>query len=232
MKLFTLALALCFLASPARAGAPAALLPSITVQGTGEVAATPDTAEIQAGVVTQAEFAAEALDANSAAMTKVMQTLEGAGLAKKDIQTSQFSVSPVYERNNEHMRERKIVGYQVTNQVQIKVRKLDSVGEILDKLVAQGANQVNSIRFSVAEPERLLDEARRKAMADARRKAELYVQAEDLKLGRPLLIQEQAPRLPQARALQAAAFAARDAVPIAAGELTFQASIQVTYRLD
>jgi len=219
---------------PAGAAEKGRLVPSITVVGSGKVTARPDMAELQMGVLAQSESAAKALKENSEAMDRLLKTLEARGIAKKDVQTSNFSVSPQYKqvlpRPGEAPQRPEIVGYQVSNQVRVKVRNLDALGQVLDEVVNQGANQVNGISFSVAEPEHLLDEARRKAMADARRKAELYATAGGVGLGQVLLVEEQTPQVP--RPLMdgmARGMAAMGSVPVAVGEQDIGATITVTY---
>jgi len=206
---------------------------SITVVGTGEASAKPDMAEIQLGVVTQAATAAEALSANNAAMDRLLKSLAGRGIAEKDVQTTQFSVSPQYYHEPRGQAPPKITGYNVTNQVRVKVRQLATLGQVLDQAIGEGANQVHGISFSVAEQDRLLDGARRDAVGDAKRKAELYAQAAGVKVGRVLLIQEQSPRFPQPQMMAMTARAgAGGSVPVAAGEQEFRASVTVTYAID
>ena len=149
------------------------------------------------------------------------------------MQTSNFSVQPQYKQGQPGQQRAEIVGYQVSNQVRVQVRKLDALGPLLDGAVGEGANQMQGVSFSVAEPDPLLDEARRQAMADARRKAELYAKAAGVDVGRVLLIQEDTPRLPEPlyRGMMMARGAASDAVPVAAGEQEFHASITVTYAI-
>ncbi|MCA9219236.1 MAG: SIMPL domain-containing protein, partial [Planctomycetales bacterium] len=125
-----------------------------------------------------------------------------------------------------------IVGYRVTNQVRVKVRQLEKFGEVLDKVVASGANTISGIQFSVSDAEQRLDEARRKAVENARHKAELLAKAADVMLGPPQEIREQSTSGPQpyrARNLQMAA--ADRSVPIESGEQTLSAQVHVTYSL-
>jgi len=208
------------------------LTPSMTVVGSGIVSAKPDMAQIQVGIVTEAPNAGKALDDNNQAMDKLFKAMDARGIAKKDVQTSSFNVMPVYKPVKPGGPQSQITGYRVSNMVRIKVRKLDMLGQVLDELVQKGANQVHGISFSVAETAPLLDEARRKAMADARRKAELYAKEAGVEVGQVLLIQEQTPRLPVSPVM---AFdrleAAGAAVPVAEGELDFGANITVTYAL-
>lgn len=204
--------------------------PSITVVGTGESHAKPDQAHIQVGVVTQAASASQAMQANNGAMKKLFELLAERDIAEKDIQTTGFNVSPQYQHDPAGKRPPAIVGYEARNQVQVKVRKLASLGELLDELVREGANHVSGISFSVADSQGILDDARRKALADARRKAQLYAAAADVKLGSLLQLEEgSTPAFaPRYMARQAAA----EAVPIAAGEQQFTVSVTATYRIE
>jgi uncharacterized protein len=203
---------------------------SITVMGSGTVSAPPDTAELTAGVVTQAPSAAQALAANSAAVEAMLKSLHSLGIAQKDIQTTSITVAPQHRQGKGDSQPPQIVGYEVSNQIRVKVRDLSSLGRVLDAQVTQGANVVSGIRFGVQEPTPRLDEARRKAMVDARRKAEVYANAAGVKLGRPLSVQEVGAAFPRpvtgSRAVMSAA------VPVAAGEEEFQATIAVTFAIE
>jgi uncharacterized protein YggE len=216
--------------TPARADEKRPLVPSITVVGTGKASASPDMAQVQVGVVTDAPTAVKALKDNNEAMSRLFSTLEARGIAKKDVQTSNFSVVPQYKRGPHGEQLPEVVGYRVSNQVAVKVRKLDSLGQVLDEVVQQGANAVQGVSFAVAEPTPLLDEARRKAVADARRKAELYAKEAGVQVGTVLLIQEATPRVPTPLAMDFARGAA-GGVPIAEGEQEFGASVTVTYAI-
>jgi uncharacterized protein YggE len=216
--------------APGGAEEKQALAPSLTVVGSGKVSARPDLAQIQLGVVTEAPSATKTLQDNNGAMARLFAALNRRGIAQKDVQTSNFSVAPQYKRGPHGEQLPEIVGYQVGNAVRVKVRKLDALGQVLDDVVQQGANQVHGVSFAVAEPTPLLDEARRQAMADARRKAELYAREAGVAVGRVLLIQEQAPHLPGGLVLGVAR-AGAVGVPVAEGELDFGASVTVTYSI-
>lgn len=207
------------------------LVPSVTVVGSGRASAKPDMAEVNVGVTTQAATAADALHENNDAMDRLLKALAGHGIEEKDILTSGFNVSPQYQYNQN--RPPRLVGYQVSNSVHVKVRQLPTLGPLLDDVVGRGANQINGVSFSVAEPNPLLDQAREKAVADARRKAELYARAAGVSLGNVLLIQEYTPHLPRPMEAQPmAAMAGRAAaVPVATGEMDFSATITITYAL-
>jgi uncharacterized protein len=208
------------------------LIPSITVVGSDEVSAKPDMAHVQVGVVTQAPSAAKALAENTERMQKLFQKLTSLGIAEKDMQTSNFNVSPQHRHGPQGQYEPEIVGYEVSNQLSIKVRDLAKLGGLLDQVVEAGSNSIQGVSFSVAEPKPLQDQAREKAMADARRKAELYAKAAGVKLGHVLLIQETTPRLPQPMMFEERALGGREAVPVAPGEQEFSASITVTYAIE
>lgn len=204
---------------------------SITVLGTAEVAAAPDMAVVQAGVVGQAATAAAAVADSNAAMGEVLAALEDLGVAEKDVQTSRFGVSPVYSDRSERRDRPEIVGYRVENRVRVRVRDLDRLGRVLDQLVTAGANTMGGIQFELADPAPVLDQARQGAVADARRKAELLAGAAEARLGRVLRIEEAvaAPPVPMGRRV---AMAEAAAVPVARGELELTASVRVTWALE
>ncbi len=202
---------------------------TVTVAGIGTVSTAPDMAEITTGVVTQAPTAAQALAANSQAMERLLQALGALGVAPRDIQTTNISVSPL-RRQGRDGQPPEITGYEVTNQVRVKVRDLSGLGRVLDQQVGQGANLVYGVQFGRQEPAPLQDEARKRAMADARRKAELYASAASLKVGRVVAVQEAGAASPRpemgARVMMSAA------VPVAPGEQEIQASVTVTFTLE
>lgn len=223
---------LATLAVPAYAG-------SITIEGRGEVTATPDMAQINSGVTTQGATAREALDANSAAMAELIAELKATGIEARDIQTSGFSVNPNYvytdERDdNGYSLPPKINGYQVANTVTVTVRALDTLGAILDKSVTIGANTINGVTFAVADPSELYNEARKAAFADAREKAELYATVAGGTLDEINSISEsQGFNSPQPVAMYAVrAEAASADVPVEGGELTFSINVNVQWELD
>lgn len=205
-------------------------IPAVTVAGSGRVTAAPDRAHVTAGVVSEAPRAADAVRQTNAAMQKVIAALDAAGIERKHVQTVRFDVSPVY--SNEAMHSGgppKITGYRAGNQVQVEVRGVERVGDVLDALVAAGANEIGGVSFGIAEPAALEDEARKKAVADARRKAELYAQATGATLGRVLAIDEGggAPipvRYARMEAMDAAA-------PIAPGEIELGVTVSITWSL-
>lgn len=211
---------------------------TIAVVGHGEVTASPDTAFVTSGVTTQGQTAREALDANTAAMNGLLAALEEAGIEKRDIQTSGFSVQPNYvysdaRDQNGYSLPPKIDGYTVHNTVTVRVRALDTLGAILDRSVSVGANTISGISFAVADPTRLYDEARGLAFADALRKARLYADAGRVDLESIRSIAEtpayQPP--PQPYMMREAAMASDSSVPVETGELTFAVDVSVTWEI-
>jgi len=201
---------------------------TITVSASGSVAVEPDQARITSGVTAEGPSAREALNANNQAMQKVVGELKSAGIDAKDIQTSSFRVEPRYTRPAEGQ-SAKIDGYSVTNEVQVLVRDLDKLGDILDRLVTAGANQSAGLSFEVSKAETALDEARKEAVANARRRAELYAAAAGATVGEVLTITEgdvsPPPRPVFARAMKA------QSVPIERGTETLEANVTITWAL-
>lgn len=205
-------------------------VPSVSVVGEGEVHAQPDQASVTMGVTTEAKTAAEALKANSERMSELIKTLKANQVAEKDILTSNFTVSPqqVFDRDGKAPR---IVGYMVTNQVTVKGLGVNRVGAILDAVVQVGGNQIHGVTFSIADPQTHLDSARRKAIEDAHHRAAVYADAAGMRVGKPLLIQEQSASPPRPMYAQAMRGVAAAEVPIAAGEQAISAQISVTYAI-
>jgi len=234
--LFAAALALP--AGHAFAQAPEPEQRLMSMSGVGTVQASPDMANITLGVVSENESAREALSANSRSMARVLDTLKEEGLEPRDLQTSGFSLEPVFSQpppGYDHSRpfRPEIVAYRVHNNVTVRVRELDRVGAILDLVVTLGANSVSGPVFKVEDSKPLEDKARVAAVRDARRKAELYAGAADVTLGPIMRIDESYSRPPQP--FQAAPMmrmeAADGSVPIESGELTFEAQVTVSWEL-
>jgi uncharacterized protein len=210
---------------------PGSRQPAITVAGTGESHGKPDFAQVQLGVVTEAPTAAEALKKNNEAMSQLIIMIRKRGIEDKDLQTVQFNVAPRYKYDKNQQEPPKIAGYQVTNEVHVKVRNLLALGAFLDETVSLGANQVRGISFGVAEPAQYMDEARKKAIADAEHRARVYAEAAGLKLGKPIRIQEQAGGRPGPYPVARMDAAMASAVPVAPGEQTFSVTVTVSYAI-
>src|SRR6201995_5134922 len=212
---FFTSLAAIFAATLLAAPALADDFPSaITVSGEATVLAAPDLAQIDAGVAKDAKSAKEASDANNAAMGKVLLALKGAGIEEKDFQTSRLSLQPQYAPNRSGPNA--VVGYRAANRVTIKLRDVTKVAATIDLLVAAGANELGGINFMVSSASKLLDDAREQAIADARRKAEIYARAAGVTLGSPVSISEEGAPGPARFRRMAAGMAA--SAPVAQGE--------------
>ena len=216
----------CLAATLVVAAAPAyAIDKLVTVTGEATVGITPDAAVIRIGVNSQGKTAREASDANAKQMTSVLAAIKESGIADRDVQTSRLSLQPQYDPNKSGTA--RLLGFQVTNQVSIKIRDTDKVPAILDRAIAAGANEMSGIEFVVSETSKLLDQARDDAITDGRRKAELYAKAAGAKIGQVLTIVEEGSS-PPVRPMQAMRAAG---VPVAPGEQTLRAVVTITYAL-
>lgn len=212
----------------------------LTVSADGRSTRTPDLAFYSAGVTTQGRTAAEALAANSTAMTRVFAALKKAGIADRDMQTSNINLNPVYSNavigpNGQVVQEARITGYQASNQVSIKQRNLKAMGSVIDALVDAGANNINGPSFQLDKADEAQDEARVAAMAKARARADLYARAAGLRVVRIVSISETggySPPMPvmYARA-EVAAPPAPPPPPMAVGEVEAQINVTVQFEL-
>jgi uncharacterized protein len=212
--------------------------PRILVSGEGSASAAPDMALISLTVLREAATAREALDANNQAMAQVLEAMKTAGVAEKDLQTSGFSIQPryVYPDPNkpDQPQEPKITGYTVQNTLGVRVRDLAKLGAIIDQSVSLGVNQGGDITFTKDDTKALLEEARKKAVADAVAKAKTLSEAAGVTTGRILEISEQSfqPQpIPMMRQEMAFAKGAADAVPVAAGENSYRVNVNVTFEI-
>ncbi len=208
----------------------------ISITGTGKVSAAPDMAYITSGVVTIERNAKEALAQNSNAMAALIELLNNAGIEERDIQTSNFSISPQYDYNNSpNNQPPKITSYLVSNSLTVIVRDLDNLGYVIDQAVSVGSNSINSVSFAINDTSALLNEARKKAMQDAFEKANLYTSAANVTLGKIKYISENMgfmpPPFPAPMARMEISGQA-SAVPMQSGELTFKSDISVQWELE
>ncbi len=211
--------------APAHAQSQLPRVPAVTVTGEAEISAPPDMAEIMGGVTTTAKTAREASTANAKAMTAVMDALKAAGLAEQDLRTRRLSIFPTYDGSPS-----RLVGYRATNTIAVKLRDLGKVSEVVDAMVAAGANELGGINFMVTQASKLLDDARAQAIADARRKAEIYAKAAGVTLGTPISISEEGAAQPMFRAKMALPMAAAPS-QIAQGEETLSITVGVTWAI-
>lgn len=212
---------------PAEHAAQGTLL-SVSADGSSE--ARPDLATLNLGVTTEGQTAQAALQENARRMTALTQALRRAGVAERDIQTSNVSVYPQqqYRENQPPL----ITGYQANNSVTAKIRNINNVGRVIDAAVGAGGNTINGVSFSHADPDAQLDIARRDAIAEARRRAELYANALGMRVHRIVAVSEgggYSPPVPMAMERMAAANDA--STPISPGQIETRVSVNVTFEL-
>jgi uncharacterized protein YggE len=207
----------------------------IWVSGSGKVSVIPDIAILRLGIEAQEMSVAEAQFQAAEAMNAVKSTLTGNGVAEKDIQTQYFNVNRV-TRWDDNKRQEVVIGYRVTNMVTAKIRDMEKVGAIIDAVaVASGdLTRIDGVSFSVDDPSAYHEEARQKAMADAKAKAEQLAQLAEVTLGKPIYISESSyTPYPVYRQdfMEMAAGAPAMETPISPGETEISLNVQVTYAI-
>lgn len=239
MKRISIALAIGAAALPWAAHAQVAPAVSQAIAGTrldvsvtGESTRVPDIAIISAGVVTRAKTAAGAMQENAQRMERVIGALRAIGIAERDIQTSNVSLSPEYHHQDNQPPQ--LSGYTASNQVNIRFRDIRNSGRVLDVLVAQGANQINGPNLTLDKPQLALDEARANAIAVGRARARLYASALGLQVTRIVSVSESggyyAPPQPMAERSNDAVMAMAK-TEILPGEQKHQVSLSMVFEL-
>lgn len=210
------------------ASLPAAGQRTISVTASASVSAVPDIASLAARVICESETAADALARNNAAMNAVVDGLGNLGIASRDVQTASFQVEPRYAAKSPPGAAAQIAGYRVVNQLGIVVRQIDRLGDILDQLVRLGVNQMDSLSFEVSTSDKLMDEARAKAMSTALARARLLAAAAGAEVGQVVSIAEGGSARQGGPALRAAMM---ESVPIERGSASIDAQVSVTWAL-
>lgn len=206
----------------------------LTVSGEARIAAVPDMAIITLGADGRGPTAIDAMNVTSGAVEAILARLKGLGVEARDIQTSQLRVSEQTRWDNQR-NEDIFLGYYATNTVRVRVRDLDGIGPLLSAVLNDGANKLQNLSFAVQEPREIEDEARRRAVADAKAKAELYASAAGVTLGSVVDLRDSAEPLvrsiggPEPMILEEAAMA-RD-VPVAAGEIDVRAEVTMVFAI-
>jgi len=236
-----LAAALLVGAASLQAAADAQQTPSITqtiagsrldISATGEATRVPDVAVISAGVTTRSTTATGAIQDAADRMSKVLAALKRAGVEDRDIQTSNISLNPEYRYVENQPPQ--LVGYTASNQLTVKFRDIRSSGKILDALVGQGANQINGPNLTIDKPEAALDEARAKAVAIGRARAELYARALGMRIVRIVSVSENegAYPVPPPRPMMMATAERSAETQIQPGEQKLQVTLAMTFELQ
>lgn len=221
--------------------ATAETMRTISVSGTGQVEAQPDTAIVTLGVQTDAETAGDAMAQNSQQMQDLIDALESAGVDQQDIQTQQLSLQPRYDNqaasnasrgpSTQQSSQPELIGYTAVNTVQVRSEDLENLGELLDAAVAAGGNRIDSIGFQVSNSSELLDQAREAAWNDAQSKAEQLAGLAGVELGGVLTISESS-QTPFPMVRQSTQFESAAAVPVQPGTQSVQANVNVTWLLQ
>jgi uncharacterized protein YggE len=234
--LTAVALALASAAAPALAQSTTVVAQPLSgtrldISATGEATRVPDIAIISAGVVTRSATATAALEQNAARMDRVRAALTRAGIADRDIQTSNISLNPEYRYVENQPPQ--LVGYTASNQVSVRFRDIRNTGKILDALVAQGANQINGPNLTIDKPEAALDEARAKALAVGRARAELYARSLGMRVTRLMSVSESGGAYPPPpMPVMMEARAAGNFTKIDPGEQKLQVTLGMTFELQ
>lgn len=213
-------------------------VPRILVSGQGSVNVAPDMAVLSLTVTREADTARAALDASSAAMHDVLEAMQAEGIAKRDLQTSGFSIQPRYSqppaRQSGQRQPPRIVAYTVRNSLSVRIRDITALGAILDKSVTLGVNEGGNIMFTNADPSAAIEQARVKAVQQAVAKAQTLATAAGVKAGKILEISEQSPNprpMRMARAEMSMASSA-NSVPVASGENSYSVTVNVSVAID
>ncbi len=204
----------------------------LEVNAHGETTRAPDLAQVSAGVVTENVDANGAMRANAQRMSAVIAALKQAGVVERDIQTSNISLEPQY-RNGPNQKPT-ITGYQVSNTVNVRLRDLAKIGDVLDVLVKLGVNQINGPTFSLDKPDAAMDEARADAVKHAQARADLYAAATGLKVRRIVRISESGENAHPPRPMmmsRAMLASSSEPTPVASGENTIGVDLDVVYEL-
>jgi len=204
----------------------------VEVSGEGSVSAAPDFARVTLGVTTTAKDAREAMAANAKSANALVALIKSEGVSPADIQTSDVSISPMFSNQPPAQASAPtIIGYSVSDNVTVTVRDISRLGALLDKAVGAGANAIYGIGYGENDPSALLDKARPLAVADARRKAEIYAGAGGAKIGRLMELTEEPGARPVAFAARAYAPGAAAPTPIEAGQDKLTVTIMARFEL-
>ena len=204
---------------------------TLSISASGSVNREPDIAFLNAGVQTQGKTAQEAMTANSAAMNGVFDALAAADIDRRDMQTSNFSLQPQYDYSNRENGQPRLTGYQASNQLSVKVRDLDNLGETMDALVSAGGNTFSGLNFALEDDRAAKNAARDLAMKEAISRAELYAAASGYEVARVVTISESGGMRPQPMAMMAEARSLDRSTPIASGEVGYSITVNVTFEL-
>jgi uncharacterized protein YggE len=211
-------------------------VPTLTVRGSGEVAAAPDQALVQLGVTAQSGRATDAQQQVNRIVGAILKAIEATGISREDISTTELTLGPVYERTNPSSAGQanfpRIVGYLATNVVRIEIHAINKIGDVIDAGIGAGANRLEGLSFGLKDDTLFRKKALQKAVLNAREKAEAIAEALNLRLVRILAITEEGIQTlrPQFR-VQRMVSAAAESTPVEPGRIQVGASVVLDYQI-
>lgn len=206
---------------------------TLNISATGEVEAKPDVAEASFGVMSEGSDPQKIQDDNSSKINKITDFLKNTGIKEDDIATENYNLYPRYNYTDS---KQVLDGYTLTQTVNVKVRDLKKVGDILKGVVQNGANNINGLTFRIDDPESLKQEARKKALENAKAKAEDLAKVAGVRLGKVVNFSESDVSMPYPvmydKAMPAVGMGGGGAAPdVQPGITTVTASVSVTFEL-
>lgn len=216
------------LANPAERLAAGTDARTVSVSGNAQVTLKPDIAFLNFGTQNRGADVAAARDANNKLMEKVFAALKAKGVdMDKDVKTINFSVSPIYDETG-----KKVTEYQIDNSIQVKVRNLDKLGEIMEAATAAGANTAGGLYFDVEDREGAYNQALTEAIKNARMRAETLAKSAGTSLGAVVSATENGSYYPYYPPIYYGRDYAMDGgVPVSSGSLQVSAAVSVTFEL-
>jgi uncharacterized protein YggE len=205
---------------------------TLSVTGEGQAFGSPDLALMSFAVVTDDKTARGAVEANAERMSRVRDALKELGIEARDMQTTGFNLDPQYSQDDRgRMDTSKIVGYRAANTLSVRLRDIEGVGAAIDRAVGAGANSLSNLSFDFQDSDKILEEARRNAMADARAQAELLAEEARVRLGKVMTISMHSYRPGPQPMMRRMAMDEMASTPIETGESSLSATVNVTYEI-
>ncbi len=205
----------------------------INVDATGTVQVAPDMATITLGVTHQNPEASEAMKATSDAVAQVLARLGDMGIEERDLQTRDLSLTPIWSnRNQQNGEPPEITGFVASNRVFVRVRDLTQLGEVMDAVIRDGANDFSGLSFGLQDPEPIEVQARAKAVSEATAKAEQLAQAANVTLGPVQTISERGGGVRPMAEMRTMAMADTGGVPVAGGEISVSVSVSMEFEIS
>jgi uncharacterized protein YggE len=204
----------------------------ISVSGQGKIYAKPDVAILVLGVENRGAKISDIVKDNTDKMNKIIKDVKDSGVDEKDIQTTQYSITPEY--NWTEKGGRIFIGYVLAQQITVKIRDFEKVGSILDKATTDGANAVGDLQFTIDNPEAVQAEARQKAIDQAKIKAQTLAKQSGLKITKLINVSEGYQSMPQpmyGKGGGVAMESASVAPQIQPGQMEIDSAVTLTYRV-